>query len=98
MERRAFVAQLKPAHRDEYIRLHQQVPSDLLARYRQAGLWNISIFLHDDSLFMYLEAENYAAASAALENDPIDLKWQEIVGPMQGPGGFQELPEVFHMD
>lgn len=98
MERHAFVARLNREHRDQYIDAHRNVPPELLARYRQAGIRNISVFLHEDLLFLYLESDDYAAALAALENDPIEREWDKLMSPMLGAGGYREGAEIFHMD
>lgn len=97
MERKAFLTRLKPEFREQYIEAHDNFSAELHARYAQAGVRNISIFLFEDKLFMYIEAEDFAKAGAVLGDDPLDKAWQEYVGPMKDSAGI-ELPEIFHME
>jgi L-rhamnose mutarotase len=98
MERHTFVARLNRTHREQYIDAHRNVPPGLLARYRQAGVRNLSVFLHEDLLFLYLESDNYDAALAALENDPIEREWEKLMSPMLDAGGYREIVQLFHLD
>ena len=96
MERKAFVTRLKPEYRDQYIEAHNKFSSELRARYVLAGVRNISIFLLEDQLFMYLEAESFEEVQEALVNDPVDIAWQQHVGPMKGPETYEAV-EIFHL-
>lgn len=97
MQRHGFVARLRPECREPYIDAHNNISPELVARYRQLGIRNLSLFLLGDVLFMCLEAENWAAAQAALAKDPLDLAWQKLVRPMKDPD-FAEMAPIFHMD
>lgn len=97
METRVFVARLRPERKEEYIEAHNSFSPELKARYRAAGIHQIRLFLLGEQLFMYVEAENYELARAALDEDPIDQRWQERVGPMKAPD-FQPLVEIFRLD
>jgi L-rhamnose mutarotase len=97
MQRHAFFGRLNPGHRDQYIEAHNNIPAELLAHYRKAGIQSMSIFLRDDLLFLYLECEDFDAAMALLDNDPIELKWQKLINPMLNGGDFQKLEGVFQM-
>jgi L-rhamnose mutarotase len=97
MERKAFLTRLKPEFREQYIEAHNNFSAALHERYVQAGVRNISIFLFEDHLFMYVEAEDFARVSAILENDSLDIAWQQHVGPMKDSLSF-ELMEIFHLE
>jgi L-rhamnose mutarotase len=97
METKAFVASLRPERREDYIKAHNRFSSELRDRYRAAGIHQIRLFLLGEQLFMYIEAENYELARAALAEDPLDQMWQERVGPMKSPD-FQPLAEIFRLD
>jgi len=96
MERKAFLTRLKPEFREQYIEAHNNFAAALHARYVDAGVRNISIFLWEDQLFMYVEAEEFARVSAVLANDPLDNAWQQHVGPMKDSESA-ELLEIFHL-
>ena len=97
MQRHAFYARLKPGHRNEYIEAHNNVPPELLAHYRAAGIQSMCIFSREELLFLYLECEDFDAAMATLESDLVELKWQKLINPMLDGGDFQKLEGVFQM-
>jgi L-rhamnose mutarotase len=97
METKAFVAKLRVESKEDYIEAHNSFSSELRARYRDAGIRQIRLFLMDEQLFMYVEADDYEKAHAALAEDPLDRLWQEQVGPMKCPD-FQPLTEIFRLD
>jgi L-rhamnose mutarotase len=97
METKVFVARLRADRKEDYIEAHNGFSSELRARYRAAGIHQIRLFLLGEQLFMYVEAENYELARAALSEDPLDRMWQERVGPMKSPD-FQPLVEIFRLD
>jgi L-rhamnose mutarotase len=97
VEIKAFMARLKPERIEDYIEAHNGFSSELRARYRAAGIHQIRLFLLGEQLFMYVEAEDYERARAALDEDPLDQLWQGRVGPMKSPD-FQPLAEIFRLD
>jgi L-rhamnose mutarotase len=97
METKAFVAKLRVERKDDYIEAHNGFSSELRARYRDAGIRKIRLFLMGEQLFMYVEADDYEKANAALAEDPLDQLWQQQVGPMKCPD-FQPLTEIFRLD
>lgn len=96
MDKIAFVARIKPGNRDDYIKAHRNFSVELKERYLNAGIYQIRLFLQDDQIFMYVEADDYEAARAALAEDPLDQDWQDQVGPMKDPD-FQSLMEIFRL-
>jgi L-rhamnose mutarotase len=97
MERHAFYARLAPGQEDAYIAAHRNMPRDLIAAYRRAGINNLFIFRHDDLLFLYLECEKLNAAIASLDQNPMEIQWQKLTGPMLVGGDFQKLTGIFEM-
>lgn len=97
METKAFVARLRPECIEDYIEAHNSFSFELRARYRAAGIRQIRLFLLGAELFMYVEADDYGKAQAALAEDPLDQSWQRRVGPMKNPD-FQSLTEIFRLD
>jgi L-rhamnose mutarotase len=74
-----------------------------------SGWSNYSLFLAPDGLLVgYLEAEDFAAAQAAMEATGVNARWQAEMAEffalpaderMGGvPAGFTRLEEVFHLD
>jgi L-rhamnose mutarotase len=97
METKAFVAKLRVERKEDYIEAHNSFSSELRARYRNAGIHKIRLFLMGEQLFMYVEADDYEKAHEALAEDPLDQLWQSRVGPMKSPD-FQPLTEIFRLD
>src|SRR5215475_13296227 len=97
METRVFVARLRPERKEEYIEAHNSFSPELRARYRAAGIHQIRLFLLGEQLFMYVDADNYELARAALDEDPLERMWQERVGLMKSPD-FQPLVELFSVN
>lgn len=60
MIRKAFYMEVKLDCVEEYIRLHNLIPSELKAVLQRHGVHNYSIFHHEQShaLFGYMEVEN----------------------------------------
>lgn len=91
---------------EEYIRLHAQVPSEVLDALRRANVTNYSIFRHEDLLFSYMEyrGSDLEADMAAVASDPATQRWWEVVKPMQrttSPSPDEDwwatMREVFHL-
>jgi L-rhamnose mutarotase len=97
MERHAFYARLNPGHEDAYVGAHRNMPQDLVAAYRQAGISNLFIFRDGALLFLYLECETLEAAMASLDKNPMELQWQKLTGPMIEGGDFHELRGIFEL-
>jgi L-rhamnose mutarotase len=92
---------------DDYVRLHQSVPAQVIGRLREAHVSNYSIFFRDGYLFSYLEytGDDYAADMAVVAQDPATRLWWELTDPCQQPldtvaAGEWWAPatEVFHLD
>jgi L-rhamnose mutarotase len=97
MERRVSIARLKPECLEQYLHAHRNVPAKVLARYRELGMRNCSVFLLGVDLVLVTEAENHAALDAALVNDPADREWQDFVGAMK-LADWQHMIQIYHVD
>ncbi len=106
MKRVGFLLQVKPDLIDEYKRHHEAVWDEMLDALRRHGWHNYSLFLRDDGLlFGYFEAaDSFEASLAGMATEPINLKWQEFMGPyFESISGRPDesmitLEEVFHLD
>ncbi len=94
MERRIYLAALRPEHGEEYLALHRAIWPELLERYKQAGYRRISLYLSGLTLVLISEAEDHQAVEARLANDTVALAWQRLTGPMKQPDDFQAMQEV----
>jgi L-rhamnose mutarotase len=104
--RYCFLLQVRPELLDEYRRRHAEVWPDMLRALADSGWRNYSIFARDDGLLVgYVEADDLAAAQAAMERTEVNARWQAEMAPFfVGLGGrrpdegFQLLPEIFHLE
>jgi L-rhamnose mutarotase len=104
MPRYRFVSQVDPKHLVVYRERHAAVWSEMLRALRDAGWRNYSLHLGDDELLVgYFEADDAAAAQAAMDATAVNARWQaEMAELFEGDGapdaGFRYLPEVFNLD
>lgn len=105
MPRFAFKLRIKADAIDGYERDHRAVWPDLLAKLKEVGISDYSIFRRGQELFLVMRAENFDDAWDRLARDPVNLRWQQEMAkyfepvPDLEPGErFAMLGEVFHMD
>ena len=103
----AQAIRLRPEAREEYLRLHASVWSEVEAMITAANIRNYTIYLLNDLLFSYYEyvGDDYDADMSRIAADPATRRWWKLTDPCQErlpgtPDGrqWQELPEVWHMD
>jgi L-rhamnose mutarotase len=97
MQRRAFWARLNPGCQSEYIEAHRNMPPELAIIYRKAGVQDLQICQHGALLFLYLECEDFDAAIASLENNPMEREWQKFISAMLDGGDFRTLTVIFQL-
>jgi L-rhamnose mutarotase len=105
MPRYAFKLRLKADAIDEYEREHQRVWPELLAKIKQAGISDYSIFRRGQELVLFLRVDDFEKAWDELARDPVNLRWQEFMGrlfepvPDLEPGErFAMMKEVFYLE
>lgn len=107
MRRYGQILKLRAEHLDEYVRQHEAVWPDVLARIRRSNIRNYSIFLRDGILFAYFEyvGEDFAADMRAMAADEATQRWWAIMEPMQekwptasAEDWWTNMTEVFHAD
>lgn len=105
MPKTAFRLRLKPDTIEEYERSHRQVWPELLARLKEVGISDYSIFRRGQDLFLVMQIENFEYAWDLLANDPVNLRWQaemakyfEPVPDLKPGERFAMMKEVFYME
>ncbi len=106
MNRYCFLLQVRPELLDEYKQRHREVWADMLQALAASGWHNYSIFARPDGLLVgYVEAEDLAAAQAAMAATDVNARWQASMAPYfmglagKGPDeGFELLEEIFNLD
>ncbi|MEV6902196.1 L-rhamnose mutarotase [Amycolatopsis sp. NPDC051372] len=106
MARYCFQLQVRPERMAEYAERHRAVWPEMQAALRDTGWRNYSLFLREDGLLIgYVEADDLAAAQAAMAETEVNARWQAEMAQFftgldgRGPDeGFALLTEVFHLD
>jgi L-rhamnose mutarotase len=105
MKRVAFKLRIKKDAIEAYERDHCAVWPELLAKLKQVGISDYSIFRRDQDLILVMKVTDFEAAWQQLENDPVNLRWQqkmakyfEPVPDLKPSERFAMLTEVFYME
>ena len=107
MTRVGFILKVRGDKLNEYKGHHKAVWPEQLDALRRNGWHNYSLFMRQDGLlFGYFETpESFEAALRGLENETVNLKWQEMMKPyFEGLGGKRpdesmlQLEEICHVD
>jgi L-rhamnose mutarotase len=105
MSRFAYRLRIRPGKEAEYDESHKYVWPELLAKLKEAGISNYSIFRRDLDLVLVLEVEDFDAACRILDNDATNLNWQQKMAPIfdSVPGlkpgeRFAMMEEVFRLE
>ena len=104
MPRVAFRLRIKPGKEQEYDIAHRNVWPALLAKLKEVGISNYSIFRRDQDLFLVMQVDDFDAAWRALDQDPTNLKWQQEMSKLFEPISalkpgekFAMMEEVFYL-
>lgn len=89
---------------EEYEAAHREVPEELTAAIRGAGVSAWTIWRGGTDLFHLLEVEDYAAMIAELEKLPVNIAWQarmadllDVVHDYSAEGSDAGLPVVWEL-
>ncbi|MFC5646478.1 L-rhamnose mutarotase [Kitasatospora cinereorecta] len=87
---------------EEYETAHREVPAELTAAIRAAGVSSWTIWRSGCELFHLLECEDYARLLAELEDLPVNIAWQarmaellDVVHDYSADGAEAGLPVVW---
>src|ERR1043165_10207031 len=88
MPRMAFRLRLKPDAIDEYEQSHRQVWPELLAKIKEVGISDYSIFRREQDLVLCLSVDDFDKAWDELDRDPVNRRWQEFMSRL-----FEPVPD-----
>ena len=101
----AFKLRIKAGAIEEYDREHQRVWPELLAKLKEVGISEYSIFRRGRDLVLSLRADDFDKAWDELDRDPVNQRWQAYMSrlfepvPDQQPGErFAMMREVFYLE
>jgi L-rhamnose mutarotase len=104
-QRVCFVLRIRPERAGEYRERHTAVWPEMLDALRETGWQNYSIFLRDDGLLVgYLECEDFQAAVDAMQEHPVNARWQaemadffELEPGIAPDAAMAPLTQIFHL-
>jgi L-rhamnose mutarotase len=79
----ALHTELRPQGVDDYERLHQSIPDDLLEALTAAGVRDWRIWRDGVHLFHLVDVADYQAMRHTLREHPANLAWQAVMVPLQ---------------
>ena len=89
---------------EEYERAHTEVPAELAAAIRAAGVSEWTIWRSGTELFHVIDCEDYPAMLAAIEDLPVNVEWQARMTTLldtphdySAAGGDAVLPTVWQL-
>ena len=82
METVALHTRLRPGAETEYESIHQVIPAELDARLREVGVHEWRIWRSGQDLFHLVTCVDYQAMRRALQDDPVNVGWQERLAPL----------------
>lgn len=88
----------------EYEAAHREVPEELTAAIRAAGVSEWTIWRSGTDLFHVLDVEDYAAMITELDKLPVNIAWQarmaellDVVHDYSAEGSDASLPVVWEL-
>lgn len=97
MPRYAFRLRIRPEAVATYEAEHQRVWPELLAKLKEVGISDYSIFRRGEELMLVLRVDNFEEAWAKLDADPVNQRWQQFMAPLFAPMEPREPGERFPM-
>ena len=104
MEKYAWKGLVKEGCMEEYIRRHDNLPEDMKALLKEAGICNYTIWNVGNELFGYYECDDIAEAARIQAESPVVDRWNDymkdvMLMEMDPETGAQPLmKQVFLMD
>jgi L-rhamnose mutarotase len=104
MEKTAFKMKLKPGFKEEYMRRHNAIWPELKALLKETGVNDYTIFLDEETNFLFaVQKQEGAASSQDLGDNPVVQKWWKYMADiMETNADFSPvsipLLKVFHME
>jgi L-rhamnose mutarotase len=105
MPRCAFRLKIKQDAIEDYEREHTRVWPELLAKLKEVGISDYSIFRRDQDLFLCMRVDDFDRAWDELDRDPVNQRWQremsrffEPVDGLREGERFAMMKEVFRLE
>ena len=97
MPRYAFQLRIKHDAIEEYERAHKRVWPEMIAKLKEVGISDYSIFRRGQELTLCLRVDDFERAWEELDRDPVNQRWQRFMEPLFEPAPGAENGERFAM-
>ncbi|MFD1858424.1 L-rhamnose mutarotase [Aeromicrobium camelliae] len=77
---------------EDYDREHREIPADLLALLRSAGVRDWAIWRDGRDLLHVIDTDDYEAVAERIAGHPADVRWQEQMAELVE--GFREVDAI----
>jgi L-rhamnose mutarotase len=101
----ALHTRIRPGRTAEYEAAHREVPEELTAAIRSAGVTSWTIWRSGLDLSHLIDCDNYQAMLSRLEQLPVNVAWQTRMGELlevshdySDAGGDAGLPVAWDLD
>ncbi|OZF52682.1 L-rhamnose mutarotase [Rhodococcus sp. 14-1411-2a] len=101
----AVHTRIRPDSIEDYEAAHREVPAELIAAIRAAGVKSWSIWRSGIDLFHTIDCDDYGHLLAALRDLPVNVAWQARMGTLletshdySSDGSDATLPLVWELD
>jgi L-rhamnose mutarotase len=105
MPRYAYRLRIKADSIEEYEREHKRVWPELLAKLKEVGISDYSIFRRGQDLMLVMRVDDFDKAIDEMDRDPVNQRWQvfmsrlfEPVPDVQPGERFSMWKEVFYLE
>lgn len=97
----AFKMKLKPGFKNEYKKRHDEIWPELLALLQDAGIFNYSIFLDEETDTLF-SVQHLQGETPDITKEPIMKKWWDYMADIMDTNADHspvaiELPPMFYM-
>lgn len=82
MEHVLFIQKVKPEKKQEYLEAHRKVWPELLKLIKESGVEREIIWIKDETLYVYIMAENFDKALGYQGETKLFQKWVEKMSPL----------------
>ncbi len=104
LKRYAFILRLRPGAAEAYDAAHRAVWPEMLALLKGAGIHEYSIYRRDELLILTLRCADFEATWSRIDQDPVNLRWQQAMAPyfeahegLRTGERFPMMEEVFYL-
>ncbi|MCL5986347.1 MAG: L-rhamnose mutarotase [Actinobacteria bacterium] len=105
MEHVLFFQKIRKGKRNEYIKAHREMWTELLEAIKEAGIEREIIWLKGNGIFLYIMSDNFDKALSKLAEKKVFQNWLKKMAPLlsevqdySGEGNIVKLDKIFDLE